>query len=152
MQSSAAPIVAVAIAPWEGNENLREALRGATRGAIAARPGCRIACITVVPSAATLSGIDDEHSATGRHIRCLVDLRRWARPLDLPEDAITYHVLEADKPGATLVDYAKTNDIVAILIGAPLGAGAPWRFAGVGAQVVATAPCTVTVVRPRAED
>ena len=69
-------------------------------------PGCRIACITVVPPAATLSGVGEENSATGRHIRRLVELRGWAKPLQLPEERVTYHVLESDKPAAALVDYA----------------------------------------------
>jgi nucleotide-binding universal stress UspA family protein len=42
------------------------------------------------------------------------------------------------------------NEVEHLLIGAP-GSGAPRRFGGVCAQVVASAPCTVTVVRPRAK-
>ena len=151
-QTQAARVVVVAIKPQEGNERLREALRGATRGAMAANSGCRIACITIVPPAATLSGLDDENSATGRHIRRLVDLRRWARPLELPEERVTYHVLESDKPAAALVDYVTTNDVEQILIGAPASGAPHWRFAGACGQIVSTAPCTVTVVRPQAED
>ena len=144
-------VVAVAISPREGNEALRVALRDAARSAIAADPGCRIACITVVPPAATLSGVGEENSATGRHIRRLIELRGWAKPLELPEERVTYHVLESDKPGAALVDYVRMNDVAHIVIGAPAAGTLPWRFGGVGAQVVGSAPCTVTVVRPRAE-
>ena len=151
VRPQAARVVLVALAPQESNEQLRDALRGATRAAIAANPGCRIACITVVPPAATLSGIGYENTATGRHIRRLVDLRRWARPLDLPEENVTYHVLESEKPGTALVDYAATNDIEQILIGAPVGGTPLWRFGGVCAQIVSASPCTVTVVRTRAE-
>jgi threonine dehydrogenase-like Zn-dependent dehydrogenase len=99
--------------------------------------------------AASLSGAGEENSATGRHIRRLVDLRTWAKPLELPEERLTYHVLESDKPAAALVDYASMNDVARILIGAPAAGGLPWRFAGVGREVVGNAPCTVTVVRPR---
>jgi nucleotide-binding universal stress UspA family protein len=152
LRPPASRVVAVAIAPQEGNDALRTAMRDAAKQAVAADPDCRIACITVVPPAASLSGVGEENSATGRHIRRLVELRSWAKPLDLPEDRVTYHVLESEKPAAALVDYAAMNDVAQILIGAP-GAGAlPWRFAGVGPQVVGSAPCTVTVVRPRAED
>jgi len=139
----------VAIAPQEANEALRIAMREAAKEAIAADPDCRIACITVVPPAASLSGAGEENSATGRHIRRLVDLRTWAKPLELPEERLTYHVLESDKPAAALVDYASMNDVARILIGAPAAGGLPWRFAGVGREVVGNAPCTVTVVRPR---
>jgi hypothetical protein len=65
----------------------RGAAHGAARRGPASgrrRSACRIACITVVPPAATLSGTGEENSATGRHIRRLVELRSWAKPLDLP--------------------------------------------------------------------
>ena len=149
LKPPASRVIAVALAPQEANEALRIAMREAAKEAIAADPGCRIACITVVPPAASLSGAGEENSATGRHIRRLVDLRTWAKPLELPEERVTYHVLESDKPAAALVDYASMNDVARILIGAP-GAGAlRWRFTGVGREVVGNAPCTVTVIRPR---
>jgi hypothetical protein len=135
-------VVAVAIAPQESSERLREALRDAARAVIAGDPGCRIACITVVPPAVTLSGVGEESSATGRHIRRLVELRSWAKPLDLPEERLTCHVLESDKPAAALVDYLTMNEVQHVLIGAPGGGTGPRRFVGTGAQVVGTAPCT----------
>jgi len=146
-----APVVAVALAPQEPDGRLCEALRSAAGSAMGADPRCRLACITVVPSAAALTGIGDENSATGRHIRRLIELRSWARPLALPEERITFHVLESDKPAAALIDYVRMNDVEHILIGAPEGGTTAWRFADVGAVVAGTAPCTVTVVRPRAE-
>lgn len=150
-QSKGANVVAVAIAPRETNEPLNEALRRAALRFIVADSGCRIACLTVVPPAAALSGEGEENSATGRHIRCLVELRRWAKPLELPEERVTYHVLESDRPAAALVDYATMTDVGQMLIGAPRN-GAPRLIAGVCAHVVAEAPCSVTVVRPRSED
>src|SRR5207244_3492597 len=71
------PVIVVAIATHETDEPFFEALRSATRRRIAAERGCRIACMTVVPPAAALS--DD--TPTGRHIKQLVSLRRWAKPL-----------------------------------------------------------------------
>jgi nucleotide-binding universal stress UspA family protein len=146
-----ARVVVVALIPGETNEPLREALRGAARGALAADPDCRIACVTVVPPAAALEGEGDEATATGRHIKCLVDLRRWARPLGLPEERVTFHVLEAEKPAAALLDYVKLNDVDLLLIGASRDAVALRRLAGDCAQLVANAACSVSVVRPRAE-
>jgi hypothetical protein len=130
-----APIVVVAIA---ADESLAEALREAVRRICAVLERCRVACITVVPPAATLS--DD--TATGRHIKHLVSLRRWAKPLELPEERLTYHVLESEKPESALIDYATMNDVDEIVIGAQ---------ARGFAQVVAEAPCSVTVVRTRSE-
>jgi nucleotide-binding universal stress UspA family protein len=146
-----APIVLVAIGAAQPDEALFEALRDAARRLIAADDRCRIACVTAVPPAAALSGERDEDTPTGRHIKHLVNLRRWAKPLELPEERLTYHVLAAEKPAAALIDYAKMNDVDQILIGAPRS-GAPMRlFPGVSTQVVAEAPCSVTVVRPRPE-
>jgi nucleotide-binding universal stress UspA family protein len=150
-QPRAAQVVAVALAPHETDTALRPALLAAARRVLTADTRCRIACLTVVPPAAALSGEGEENSATGRHIRRLIDLRRWAKPLELPEDRLTYHVLESDKPALALVDYVKMNDVDQILIGAG-SRGAPRLFAGVCAYVVAEATCSVTVVRPRADD
>jgi hypothetical protein len=144
-------VVAVALALRQSDQMLRDALLAATRRVTAADPGCRIACTTVVSPAAALSGEGDENSATGRHISRLIELHHWAKPLDLPEERLTFHVLESDKPAAALIDYLRMNDVDQILIGAS-GNGAPRRrFAGVCAQIVADAPCSVTVVRPKAE-
>ena len=128
------PVIVVAIATHETDEPFFEALRSATRRRVAADGGCRIACITVVPPAAALS--DD--TPTGRHIKQLVSLRRWAKPLGLPEERLTYHVLESDQPAVALLDYAAVNEVEEILMG-------PGKEA---AQVVAQAPCSVTIVRP----
>jgi hypothetical protein len=146
-----ARVVAVAIAPEETNERLREALREATRRVLAADPHCRIACLTVVAPATSLTGFGEENSATGRHIHRLIELRNWAKPLELPEERVTYHVLESDKPSAGLLDYVTMNEVDHVLIGAPKKHSLPRRVTGVCAQVAGLAPCTVTVVRARAE-
>lgn len=149
-QSQPERVAVVALTPNERNEMLLEALRRAARSLLAGDPGCRIACVTVVPSAAALNGEGEEGTATGRHIKRLVELRHWARPLDLPEERLTCHVLESDKPAAALVDYLKMNDVDQLLIGAPRSGSSMRLLAGVCAQVVAEAPCSVSVVRVRA--
>ena len=50
-------------------------------------------------------------------------------------------MLESDKPAVALLDYANVNEVDAILMGAQREA----------TQVVAEAPCSVTVVRPRSD-
>ena len=117
---------------------------------MAADAQCRIACVTVVSPAAALSGEGDEPTATARHIKRLVELRKWAKPLDLPEERLTYHVLESDKPAAALIDYATMNDAELMVIGAPRPGSGSRLFGGICAQIVAEAPCSVTVVRPQA--
>ena len=151
-QPRVARITVVALAPGELDEPMREALRSATRQIITADPVCRVACVTVVVPAVSLSGEGEENSATGRHIRRLVELRRWAKSLRLPEERLTYHVLESNKPAQALVDYVKMNDIDQILIGAAAGGTGAHRLAGVCAHVVMEVPCSVTVVRPRGQD
>jgi serine/threonine protein kinase len=136
-------IVIVAVGATQSDEPLFEALREAVRRICAVEERCRVACITVVPPAASLS--DD--TETGRHIKHLVHLRRWAKPLGLPEERLTYHVLESEKPAAALIDYATMNDVDQILVGAPDAAAHARWFA----QVVAGAPCSVTAVRVRSE-
>jgi nucleotide-binding universal stress UspA family protein len=138
-----ARIVVVAIPPSQSDEPMLEAMRDATRQVIAADDRCRIAGVTVLPPAAGLSAAE---TATGRHIKHLVALRTWAKALDLPEERLTFHVLESEKPAAALVDYARMNDVEQLLVGAPRGAR---MFRGVCSQVVAEAPCSVTVVRPK---
>jgi len=142
-----APILLVAIEPAQREDALFDALRDAARHRVASDDRCRIACITAVPPAAALS--DD--TATGRHIKHLVNLRRWAKPLHLAEERLTYHVIESEKAAAALIDYARMNDVDHILVGAPRDGAATRLFRGVSAQVVAEAPCSVTVVRPRSD-
>ena len=146
-----APIMLVAIGSAHPDEALFEALRDATRRLIMAVDQCRIACVTAVPPAATLTGEREEDTATGRHIKYLVNLRRWAKPLQLPDERVTYHVLESEKPAAALIEYARMNDVDQILIGATRSGTSTRLFPGVSAQVVAEAPCSVTVVRPRSD-
>ena len=131
---SPASVLLVAIAPEDTGEPLFEALRSATRRLLLGASRCRVACVAVVSPAAALS--DD--TATGRHIKQLVTLRRWAKPLGVPEERITYHVLESDEPTAALLDYVTVNEVEQVLIGAGKTA----------VRLAAVAPCSVTVVRP----
>lgn len=147
-----APIVLVTIETAHPDVASYEALRHAARRLVASDGRFRIACIATVPPAAALSGERYEDTATGRHIKHLAALRRWARPLQLPEERLTYHVLESERPAAALIDYANMNDVDQILICAPRTGAVSRLFPGVSAQVVAEAPCSVTVVRPRLQD
>lgn len=129
-----APVLLVALAPDDTSEPLFEALRAAARRFVAANARGRIACVAIVPPAAALS--DD--TPTGRHIKQLVSLRRWAKPLELAEERLTYHVLESDEAALALLDYVTVNEVEQVLIG-------PGKVA---LRVAAAAPCSVTIVRP----
>jgi serine/threonine protein kinase len=131
---SAAPVLLVALTPEDSSEPLFQALRAAARRCVSADSRCRIACVAVVPPAAMLT--DD--TPTGRHIKQLVSLRLWAKPLGVAEERITYHVLESAEPAGALLDYAIVNEVEQVLIGAGKTA----------LRVAGAAPCSVTVVRP----
>lgn len=146
-QLSRAPIIMVAIDLSYGSEALSEALRVAARRVLQTEPGARLACVTVQKT--NRIGMDEFIDKEGRniHVKHLVGLKHWARPLGIPADKITYHTLEAPDAAAAIIDYAKVNDVDHIVIGSR-GSSAFRRYLGsVSSQVVAQADCTVTVVK-----
>lgn len=146
-QLSRAPIVMVAIDVAHGSEALAETLRVTTRRLLQTEPGARLACVTVQRT--NRIGMDEVVDRKGRniHVKHLVALKHWARPLDIAPDKLTFHVLEAPDAAAAIVDYAKVNDVDHIIIGSR-GSSVLRRYLGsVSSQVVAQADCTVTVVK-----
>jgi nucleotide-binding universal stress UspA family protein len=166
-------IVLVAIATQHADDAQLDALREAVRKIRAAAPEQRLACITVIRPSPELGGATEEEAATSQRIKHLVVLRHWAEPLGLLAGQISFHVIEATDPADAILKFARLNQVDQIVIGAPprdvplrgmLGAvssrvasdAAPeplqfFRLLGtVSTKVAAEAPCTVTVVRPRA--
>jgi nucleotide-binding universal stress UspA family protein len=148
---SQAPIIVVAVDLDESREALVEALRAQVRVALNAAPDARVACVNVLKLKAL--GVDEHSDADGasKHIKRLVDLRAWAQPLHLPEGRVTFHVLEAIKPADALLDYARMNHVDHIVMGARANSISKRFLGSVSAEVAAQAPCTVTVVRHRAD-
>ena len=94
-------------------------------------------------------GMDINVDEEGRnlHVRRLVELQDWGRPLGVPPGRITYHVLEAHDPADAIIEFARTNHVDQIVIGSR-GSSTLRRYLGsVSSQVVAEAACTVTVVK-----
>ena len=146
-QLALAPIVMVAVDLENGSEALAETLRLAARRILQTEPGARLACVTVQKT--NRIGMDEVVDKKGRniHVKHLVGLKHWARPLGIAPDKITYHVLEAPDAAAAIIDYAKVNDVDHIVIGSR-GSSVLRRYLGsVSSQVVAQAECTVTVVK-----
>lgn len=146
-QLARAPIIVVAIDLAHGSEALAEALRVAARRVLQTEPGARLACVTVQKT--NRIGMDEYVDKEGRniHVKHLVGLKHWARPLNIPADKITFHVLEAPDAAAAIVDYANLNAVDHIVVGSR-GSSAFRRYLGsVSSQVVALADCTVTVVK-----
>jgi nucleotide-binding universal stress UspA family protein len=142
-----APIIMAAIDLAPGHEALSEAVAIAVSRLIATEPGARLACVNVLKS--SLLHIDPVADEQGRnlHLQRLVELKHWARALPAPGERTTFHVLEATDAANALIEFARANRADHIVIGAR-SSSALRRFLGsVSAQVVAQAPCTVTVVR-----
>lgn len=147
-QLSSAPIIMVAVDLTSGMEGLSAALRQSAHGMLHNATGARLACVSVIktPRIAIDTGIDEQ----GRnvHVQRLIELKHWAQPLGLPAGrTITFHVLEAPDPAAALIEYARLNHVDQIVIGARDSSALRRYLGSVSSQVVAEAPCTVTVVR-----
>ena len=142
-----APIVMAAVDLSPGHEALAEAVLATVERILATSPESRLACVNVLKT--SLISVDDTVDAEGRniHVQLLAELKHWARPLGRSGERVTYHVLEAVDPAAALLDFAGANHVDHLIMGAR-GHSAVRRYLGsVSTQVVAEAPCTVTVVR-----
>lgn len=146
-QLARAPIIMAAVDLGAGHEGLSEAVAVAVSRLLATEPGARLACVNVLK--VSLLALDPVADAEGRniHLQRLVELKHWARALPLPAERITYHVLEAIDPANALIDFARANRADHIVIGARASSALRRYLGSVSAQVVAEAPCTVTVVR-----
>jgi nucleotide-binding universal stress UspA family protein len=139
-----APVILVAVSLRAGLEEVRQALLEASASVLANMPGARLACVNVMPT--SLIAVDENVDATGEnvHVQRLVELRNWAKPLQLPKGKITYHLLESRNVAGAILDFARINKVDHLIIGAPTALGSRGK---VSARVAADAPCTVTTVR-----
>jgi len=147
-QISAAPIVAVAIDLAEGSEALAEALRTTVKRMGEIVPGARFACLNVLKQHRIELDrtLDDE--GQNKHLKRLIELKHWAQPLAMDENRVTFHVLEAVDPASAILEYARANPVDQIVLGARRDSALRNILGSVSGEVVAKAPCTVTVVRP----
>ena len=158
-QSTRSPIVLVAIDVAGADPALLDAARSTALRLLKTEPGARLACLTVMKI--NRVAMDDLVDADGasRHLKLLIALRHWARPLlqalgapasgDSAAAAarVTFHVLEAVEPAAAIVEYARRNQIDHIVMGARSSGRFRRHLGSVSARVVAESDCTVTVVR-----
>ena len=150
-----APLLMVAIDLKHQDAALCEALRANVRRIVSTFPHARLACVTVMRTARI--GLDSNLDAEGRnrHVKRLIALRDWVRPLVLDADRVNVHVLGHSDPVHALLDYARDNRVDHLVMGARGITGVRRLLGSVSARVVAEAPCTVTVVRaagPHASD
>jgi protein-serine/threonine kinase len=151
VQMVKSPIILAAVDISEPAADLAAQVREMVRRIVITEAGARLACVSVLKTG--LLTLDDYEDAQGanRQVRHLAALKHWARPiskqLNLDEGRLTFHVLESSDPAAALIEFAQRNGIDQIVMGARAH-GAVRRYLGsVSSQVVAQAPCTVTVVR-----
>ena len=143
-----APIILVAVSLRHGLEEVRQALLDASASVLANMSGARLACVNVIPT--SLIAIDENVDAAGDniHVQRLVELRNWARPLQLPKGKVTYHLLESRNVADGVLDFARSNNVDHLIVGAPIAGGSSAKVSG---RIMAEAPCTVTVVRSARE-
>ena len=144
---AAAPIIAVAIDLTDSRTELLEALRVTVDRILSTVPNARLACLNVLKG--NLIALDSKLDTEGRniHVRRIVQLKDWARPIKLPPDRVTYHVLEGVDAGALILDYVTSNHVDHVVLGARTDARLRNILGSVAAEISQKAPCTVTVVR-----
>ena len=147
-QVSSAPIVAVALDLSEGSEELSEALLENVQRGLQRLPDARFAILNVLKQHRIALDQKLDEDGQNKHLMRLVELRHWAQKLDVPEHRISFHVLVSPDPAAAILDYAETNDVDHIVLGARTNTVLRSILGSVSAAVAAKAPCTVTVVRP----
>lgn len=146
-QLASVPIICVAVDLSPEGERLAQMLLGLVQRMLITQPDARIACVNVLKTARI--GIDQATDDAGNnlHVVRLVALRAWGERIDLPEDRLTFAILEGPEPGPVIIHYATVNHVSHIVLGAR-GHSTARRFLGsVSAQVVAEAHCSVTVIR-----
>ncbi len=140
-------VVLVAVDLADGADTLAEQVRAEAQRVLAASPGARLACVTILKT--EILGAEADVDALGRsaYVNRLVALKDWAQPLALPDDVVSYHVVEAFSPAAAILQYAKHNDVGHIVLGARASSALRRHLGSVSAEVVAEALCSVSVVR-----
>ena len=142
----ASPVIMVAVDTSHPDDERQPAIQRATRQILSLSKEFRLVCVAVI--AAPPLGGSGEQSQSARQREHLVRLRNWNEPLRLPPERLSQHVIEAADPAGALVEFARSNHVDLIVIGAP-GPGqqalAWWR--SVASGVTSRAQCSVHVVR-----
>jgi eukaryotic-like serine/threonine-protein kinase len=147
-QHSSAPIIAVAIDLAEGHADIKHALRVTTERILATLPSARLACVNVLKQGRLTIDTTLDEAGHNKHVDRMVGLKDWAAPLRLGDRRLTVHVLEAIDPAVAILEFAESNRVDHILIGARQESLMRKLLGSVSAKVAAEATCTVTVVRP----
>lgn len=150
-QIDKAPVMLVAVDLSPEMEALSLQLLRSVQRMLAIQPDARVACVNVIRTARI--GIDLTTTDDGEHLHVarLIALRAWAQGLELPDDRLTFTVLESPNPAQAIVDHAAKNQMDHILMGARSHSASRRYLGSVSSQVVAESHCSVTVIRLPAE-
>lgn len=146
---SEAPLILVALDTKNIDVDLYQAVRDVARGMVLGETRSRMTCATVLEFSmlAGAGSNQDMDAANSKYTQCLMELRRWASPLALPEERARFLVLDSTDPVDAIVSYAKLNHVDHIIMGARGRSALQWLLGSVAYKVATQAPCTVTVVR-----
>lgn len=145
---SQSPVIMVAVDTSHPEDQRHAALQWTARQMTLLDLEFRMIFVSAIRGAADgeAGAIDD--TASGQQLVHKVRLRNWVEPLGLPPQRLSLHVIESDDPSATLLEFARSNNVDLIVIGAPAprdAALAWWR--STASYVTANAHCSVHVVR-----
>ena len=143
-----APLIIAAIDTRQNDEVLRERMQNTAKNLLQAYPESRLICLSTISSTPTFEGSSEDETASGIVRGHLIQLMDWAKPLQMPTERVSFHVLEAMDPASRIVEFAEDNNAAMILIGASHKIPTkvtPWRTSMT--KIVEEAPCSVHIVR-----
>jgi serine/threonine protein kinase len=143
------PIVLVALNPSQLQENeLNQSIRRFVESSLAAIPGARLMCITVI-NPKELSGTYDDRSHANTQRRYLAMLQAWSKPIVVTGSTPSFHVIEHKHPHEAIVRCAESNYVDVIVMGSrnPGGNLSAW-LDSVSVRVAMQTHCAVLMARP----
>lgn len=144
-----APIVMVALNLAETPAELAQELRNTVSRILERAGNARLACVNVLKQSRIALDSSLDEKGDNKHVGRIVELKDWARPLELPPSRLSFHVLEASDVAEAILDYAGTNTVDHIVMGARANSAMRKLLGSVAGKVASEAPCTVTVVRSK---
>ena len=142
-------IILSAVDLARGVDPLAEEVLAETARVLAVRADSRLACVSVLKTEIIGSTPGPDGAGRSAYVQRLVALKDWARVLRLPDERVSYHVIEAVSPADAILNYAKHNGVGHIVIGARGSSAIRRHLGSVSTEVVAEALCSVSVVRIR---
>ncbi len=144
-----APIVAVAIDLAAMTAELSHTIRQTVLRIVEQSDEARVACVNVLKQSRISIESSLDEDGNNKHVSRIVELKDWARALEVPKARMSFHVLEAVDPAEAILEYARANTVDHIVMGARDNSTMRKLLGSVSGKVAAEAPCTVTVVRER---